>query len=131
MAFWRGQVGVRLPGEGHADSVLRSQDDHWARFDRLVRNQLKIVRSEQSAQNHEYLQHRVVTADTATRSASEGQMSEGRVQRRVRFGETLRVETLRARPVARRMVRTVYVHNDRRSSGDFEISYAVVGDSHA
>ena len=66
-------------GEGHADSVLGSQDDHRARFDRLAWRQLKIVSSEQNAQNHEDLQHRVVTADTAPRSASEWQIGEGRV----------------------------------------------------
>src|SRR5258707_15800130 len=103
-------------GEGHADSMLRSQDDHRARFDRLVRNQLEIVSSEQNAQNHEDLQHRIVTADAAPWSASEGQMGEGRPQLVVRFGETLRVETLRTLPVARCVVRAIHIDNDRRSA---------------
>ena len=42
-------------GKFHADPVLRPQDDHRASFDRLTRRQLKIVFSEQIAQNHEDL----------------------------------------------------------------------------
>lgn len=85
-------------GEGHADSVFGSQDDHRARFDRLVGRQLKIIFSEQNAQNHEDLHHRVVTADTAPRSGSKGQKCEGPVQLLVRFGEALRIETLPGSP---------------------------------
>ena len=103
-------------GEGHADSVLRPQDDHRACFDRLARSQLEIVFSEQNAQNHEDLQHGVVAADTAPRPGSEGQIGEGRVKLLIRFGEALRVETLRVLPVLRRMVRAVNEHNDRRPS---------------
>ncbi len=57
-------------GKVHADSVLRSEDDHRARFDRLARSQLKIVFSEQLAQDHEDLEHRVVIADADPRAAS-------------------------------------------------------------
>src|SRR5271156_5409634 len=99
--------------ERHADSVLRPQNDHRTSFDRLARSQLKIVLSEQIAQNHEDLQHRVISTDTAARSAPEGKKGKGRAQLLVRFGKTLGIEILRFLPVARRMVRTVHIHNDR------------------
>src|ERR1700691_1769664 len=108
--------------------MFRSQDDHRPRFDRLAWSQLKIVFSEQIAQNHEDLQHRVIAPDTASRSAPEGQISEGRVHLLVRFGEALGVEDFGALPVAWRMVRAVHVDNDRRSPGYGDIPYAVVGD---
>src|SRR3984893_4812692 len=117
--------------ERHADSVLRPQNDHRTSFDHLARSQLKIVFSEQIAQNHEDLQHRVISTDTASRSAPEGKEGEGRAQLLVRFGETLRIEILRILPVARSMVRTVHVHNDHRSAGYGDVAYAVVRDSHA
>src|ERR1700688_5262664 len=85
-------------GELHADSVFRPQDDHRASFDHLARSQLKIVRSEQIAQNHEDLQHRVISTDTASRSGSEGKEGEGCAQLLVCFGETLRIEILRILP---------------------------------
>ena len=113
-------------GEGDADSVLRSQDDHWARFDRLARNHLEIVFSEQNAQNHEDLQHGVITADTAPRPSSEGQMGEGRVKLLIRFAEALRVEGLRVPPVLGSMVHAVNEHYDRRPAGDGEIPCMVV-----
>src|SRR4029077_18783766 len=113
-------------GEGHADSVLWSQDDHRARFDRLARSQMEIVFSEQNAQNHEDLQHGVVAANTAPRPSSEGQIGEGFVKLLMRFRTALRLETLRVLPVLRRMVRTVNEHNDRRPSGDVEIPGTVV-----
>src|SRR5271170_1020611 len=115
-------------GEDHANSVLRSQDDHRARFDRLAWNYLKIVSSEQIAQNHEDLQHRILIADTDPRSASEGQIGEGRAQLLVRLGETLGVERLRILPVARCMVRAINIDNDRRSSGYVDALYVVVRD---
>jgi hypothetical protein len=42
-------------GERHTDPVFRPQDDHRASFNGLPRSQLKIVFSEQIAQNHEDL----------------------------------------------------------------------------
>src|ERR1700688_5274786 len=96
--------------------MLRSQDDHWARFDRLARNQLEIVSSEENAQDHEDLQHGIIAADAAPWSASEGQIGEGCPQLVVRFGETLRVETLRTLPVARCVVRAIHIDDDRRSA---------------
>src|SRR5580700_8225570 len=98
-------------GEHHADSVFRPQDDHRASFDHLARSQLKIVRSEQIAQNHEDLQYRIISADTTSRSATEGKEGEGCAQLLVFFGETLRIEVLGILPVARSMVRTVHIHN--------------------
>src|ERR1700691_5453187 len=118
-------------GEHHADSVFRTQDDHRASLDPLARSQLKIVRSEQIAQNHEDLQHRVISTDTAPRSATEGKEGEGCAQLLVCFGETLRIEILRILPVARSMMRTIHIHNDHRSSGYGDVAYAVVCDSHA
>jgi hypothetical protein len=120
--------GIR---ERHADSVLRPQNDHRTSFDQLARSQLKIVFSEQIAQNHEDLQHRVISTDTASGSAPERKEGEGRAQLIVRFGETLRIEIFRILPVARSMVRTVHIHNDGRSAGYGEVAYAVVRDSHA
>ena len=99
--------------ERHADSVLRPQNDHRTSFDHLTRSQPKVVFSEQIAQNHEYLQHRVISTDTASRSGPEGEEGERCAQLLVRFGETLRIEILRILPVARCMVRTVHIHNDR------------------
>src|SRR5580704_13031612 len=58
-------------GEHHSDSVLRPQDDHGASLDVLARSQLKIVLSEQIAQDHQDLQHRVISADAAARPGSE------------------------------------------------------------
>src|ERR1700734_2078083 len=51
-------------GEGHPDSVFRSQDHHRTRFDHLVRSQLKVVFSEQNTKNQQDLKGGVVTADT-------------------------------------------------------------------
>src|SRR5271163_4276776 len=107
--------------ERHADSVLRPQNDHRTSFDHLARSQLKIIFSEQIAQNHEDLQHRVVSTDTTSRSGPEGKEGERRAQLLVRFGETLRIEIFRILPVARSMVRTVYIHNDGRSAGYGEV----------
>src|SRR5580693_4061753 len=118
-------------GEHHADSVFRPQDDHGSSFDHLARSQLKVVFSEQIAQNHEDLQHRVISADTASRSSPEGKVGEGCAQLLVCFSETLRIKTLRIFPVARSMVRTVHIHNDHRSTGNSDVAYAVVCDSHA
>src|ERR1700675_4086672 len=117
--------------ERHADSVLRPQNDHRTSFDHLARSQLKIVFSEQIAQNHEDLQHRVISTDTASRSAPEGKEGEGRAQLVARFGETRRIEILRILPVARGIVRTVHINNDHRSAGYGDVAYAVVRDSHA
>src|SRR5580704_8044432 len=103
--------------ERHSDPVLRPQNYHRTSFDQLARSQLEIVFSEQIAQNHEDLQHRVISTDTTSRSAAERKESEGRAQLVVRFGETLRIESLRILPVARSMVRTVHIHNYRRSAG--------------
>src|ERR1700751_2972662 len=89
---WDRRDGI---SERHADSVLRSQNDHRTSFDHLARGQLKIVFSERMAQNHEDLQHRVISTDTASRSGPEGKEGEGRAQLLVRFGETLRIEILR------------------------------------
>src|ERR1017187_2253218 len=118
-------------GEHHADSVFRPQDDHGASFDHLTRSQLKIVRSEQIAQNHEDLQHRVISTDTASRSATEGKEGEGCAQLLVCFGETLRIEILRILPVARSMMRTIHIHNDHRSARYGDVAYTVVCNSHA
>src|SRR6202162_5758546 len=118
-------------GEHHADSVFRPQDDHRASFDHLARSQLKIVRSEQIAQNHEDLQHRVISADTASRSAAEGKEGEGCAQLLVCFGKTLRIEILRILPVARSMMRAIHIHNDHRSAGYGDVAYTVVCNSHA
>src|ERR1700733_24726 len=117
--------------ERHADSVLRPQNDHRTSFDRLARSQLEIIFSEQIAQNHKDLQHRVISTDAAARSAPEGKEGEGRAQLVVRFAETLRIEILRILPVARSMVRTVHIHNDGRSTRYGELAYAIVRDSHA
>src|SRR5208282_3663434 len=65
------------------------------------------------------------------RSAPEGKEGEGRAQFLVRFGKTLRIEILWILPVARSMVRTVHIHNDHRSAGYGDVTYAVVRDSHA
>ena len=97
----------------------------------MARSQLKIVFSDQIAQNHQDLQHRVISTDTASGSAPEWKEGEGRAQLVVRFGETLRIEIFRILPVARSMVRTVHIHNDGRSAGYGEVAYAVVRDSHA
>ena len=117
--------------EGHADPVLRPQDNHRASFDHLARSQLKIVFSEQIAQNHKDLQHRVISADTAPRSGSKGKEGERCAQLLVFFGETLRIEVLRILPVARSMVRTVHIDNDHRSAGYGDVAYTVVCNSHA
>src|SRR5580692_8039475 len=117
--------------ERHADSVLRAQNNHRTSFDHLARSQLKIVFSEQIAQNHEDLQHRVISADTASGPGTEGKEGAGRAQFVVCFGETLRIEILRILPVTRSMVRTVHIHNDHRSAGYGDVAYAVVRDSHA
>src|ERR1700749_4998376 len=109
-----GLVVCNLLGEAHADSVLWSQDDHRTCFDRLPRSQLKVVSSEQIAQNHEHLQHRIVTTDTASGSASEREIGEGSAQLFVRFGETFWLEAFWALPVARRMVRPIHIDDDRR-----------------
>ena len=85
----------------------------------------------QIAQNHEDMQHCVISTDTASRSAPEGKEGEGRAQLVVRFGETLCIEILRILPVARSMVRTVHIYNDRRTAGYIEVAYAVVRNSHA
>ena len=126
MVFWRGQVACDCLGEGHADSVLRSQDDHRARFDRLARSELKIVSSEQIAQNHEDLQHRVLVADTDARPASEGQIGEGRALLVAPFNETLGVEAIRTLPVARCVVRPIDVDDDRRSSGYVDVPCPII-----
>src|SRR5580693_437581 len=118
-------------GEHHADSVFRPQDHHRASFDHLIRRQLEIVRSEQIAQNHEDLQHRVISTDTASRSATEGKEGEGCAQLLVCFGKTLRIEILRILPVARGMMRTIHIHNDHRSPGYGDVAYTVVCHSHA
>src|ERR1700685_4133709 len=118
-------------GEHHADSVFRPQDDHRASFDHLTRSQLKIVASEQIAQNHEDLKHRVISTDTASRSGTEGKEGEGCAQPLVCSGETLRIEILRILPVARGMMRTIHIHNDHRSLGYGDVAYTVVCDSHA
>src|SRR5271165_6672808 len=96
--------------EIHANSALRPQNDHRTSFDHLARSQLKIVFSEQVAQNHEDLQHRVISADTTSRSATEGKEGEGCAQLLVCFTETLRIEILRILPVARSMMRTIHIH---------------------
>src|ERR1700735_4155858 len=118
-------------GERHTDSVLRPQNYHRTSFDCLTRSQLKIVFSEQVAQNHQDLQHRVISTDATSRSSSEGKEGERRAQLVVRFGETLRIEIFRILPVARSMVRTVHIHDDGRSVGYDGVAYAVVRDSHA
>jgi hypothetical protein len=118
-------------GERHADSVFRPEDDHRACFDHLAWSQLKVVLSEQIAQNHEDLQCRVISADTASRSATERKKGEGCAQLFVCFGETLGIEILRILPVARSMMRTIHVHNDHRSAGYGDVAYAVICDSHA
>src|ERR1700756_2720675 len=83
------------------------------------------------AENHEHLQHCIVATDAASRSASERQMSEGLAQPFVGFAEAFRLETLWALPVARRMMRSIHIDNDRRSSGYVDLPSAVVGDGHA
>src|SRR6202162_3135507 len=118
-------------GEHHADPVFRPQDDHRASFDHLARSQLKIVRSKQIAKNHEDLQHRVISADTASRSATEGKEGEGCAQLLVCLGETLRIEIIRILPLARSMVRTVNIHNAHRSARYGDLAYTVVCYSHA
>src|ERR1700733_158854 len=118
-------------GERHADSLFRPQDDHRASFDTLAWSQLKIVFSEQITQNHEDLQHRVISADTASRAAPERKVGEGCAQLLVWFGETLCIEVLGILPVARSMVRTVHIHDDHRSAGYDDVAYAVVRYSHA
>src|ERR1700691_3021245 len=118
-------------GECHTNPVLRSQDDHRASFNGLPRSQLKIVLSEQIAQNHKDLQHRVISADTASRSGSEGKEGEGCAQLVVFFGKTLRVEVLRILPVARSMVRTIHVYDDHRSARYRDVAYTVICNCHA
>src|ERR1700722_3083903 len=118
-------------GEGHADSVLRPQNYHRTSFDCLARSQLKIVFSEQVAQDHEDLQHRVISTDATSWSSPEGKEGKGRAQLVVRFGETLGIEILWILPVARSMVRAIHIYNDRRTAGNGQIAYAVVRDSHA
>src|SRR5271169_3365417 len=120
--------GIR---ERHADSVLRPQNDHRTSFDCLARSQLKIVLFEQIAQNHEDLQHRVISADAASRSGPEREEGAGSAQLIVRFGETIHIEILWVLPVARGMVRTIHIHNDRRTARYIEVAYAVVRDGHA
>src|SRR5208282_752045 len=117
--------------EHHTDSVFRPQDDHRTCFDHLARSQLKIVRSEQVAQNHEDLQHRVISADTASRSATEGKEREGCAQLLACFRETLRIEILWILPVARSMMRAIHIHNDHCPAGYGDVAYAVVRHSHA
>src|SRR5271166_934453 len=117
--------------EGHPNSVLRSQDHHWARFDSLARNQTEIVFSEQNVENHEDLQHGVVAADTAPRPGPEGQMSEGRVKLLLHFREAFLVETLRVLPVLRRMVHAINEDHDCRTPGYIHIARTVVCESHS
>src|ERR1700733_12108148 len=131
MHFFNEHMMTICLGEHHADSVFRTQDDHRASLDPLARSQLKIVRSAQIAQNHEDLQHRVISNDTAPRSATEGKEGEGCAQLLVGFGETLGIEILRILPVARGMMRTIHIHNDHRSPGYGEVAYTVLSDSHA
>src|SRR5260370_24277719 len=109
----------------------RSQDDHRAGCDVLVGNTMESVSSEKTAKNHEDLQHRIVTADAAPWSTSEGQIGEGRPQLVVPFGKALRVETLWTLPVARCVVRAIHIDNDRRSAGYVDVPCAVVRHSHA
>src|SRR6202789_1634349 len=118
-------------GERHTDPVLRPQNDHRTSFDCLTWSQLKIVFSEQVAQDHKDLQHRVISTDATSRSSSEGKEGEGRAQLVVRFGETLGIEIFRILPVARSMVRTVHIYNDRRTAGNGQVAYAVVRHRHA
>src|ERR1700733_16219612 len=92
---------------------------------------MKVVSSEQIAQNHEDLQHCIVATDAAPRSASERQISKGLAQFFVRFGETFRFEIFGTLPVALRMVRPIHIHNDRRSPGYVDLPSTVVCDSHA
>src|ERR1035438_6510827 len=117
--------------ERHTDSMLWSQDDHGACFDGLTRRQLKIIFSEHVAQNHEDLQHRKVSTDASSRTASEGEIGEGGEQLFVRLGKTFRVESLGVLPIVRRMMRSVNKHNDRRSAGYEDVACAIVGDGHA
>src|SRR6202789_755630 len=118
-------------GEHHADTVLGTKDDHGAGLDGLAGSQLKVVGSEDVAQNHEDLQHGVISADTASRSGTEGKEGERWAQLVVGFGEPIRIETLRILPVARSIMRPIDIHNDHRSAGYGEVAYAIVGDSHA
>src|SRR5580704_14876905 len=111
--------------------MFRSQDHHGARFDTLARDQAEVVLSQQSIQNHEDLQHGVVSADAAARPSPEGQMGEGGVTLLVHFGESFLIETLRGLPVPRRMVRAVDEHNHRRASRYIDTACAVVRESHA
>src|ERR1700722_1748751 len=123
-------VACACLGEGHADSMLRSQNDHGTRFDRLPGRQLEIVFSEQRAQDHKNLQHRVVAADAASRAGSEGQISKGSVLLLIGLAETLRIETLRVLPVPWRMMGAVNIDNHCRSPRNVEVACAVVRDSH-
>src|ERR1700734_235751 len=116
-------------GKRHTDSVLRPQNYHRTSFDCLARSQLKIVFSEQVAQDHEDLQHRVISTDATSWSSPEGKEGKGRAQLVVRFGETLGIEILWILPVARSMVRAVHIYNDCRTAGNGQIAYAVVRDS--
>ena len=125
------RIEYRCRGETHADSVARPQDDERLRFDLLAWGQMEIVVSKQLTENHQDLQHGIVAADAAARAASEGEISEGRVELLVRFGETLRVEVVGIFPVAWGVVRSVDVDDDRRTAGDRDIPDGVVGDSHA
>jgi len=67
-----GDFGRDRVGEGHADAVPGAEDDHGAGLDFLAWGELEIVLAEQRAEDHEDLQHGVVTADAAARAAAEG-----------------------------------------------------------
>ena len=95
--FWVSRIGfalVLLPSdENVAEWFLEPHESQVD--DRPVVRGLRLLFSERMAQNHEDLQHRVISTDTASRSGPEGKEGEGRAQLLVRFGETLRIEILR------------------------------------
>ena len=70
-------------------------------------------------------------ADTNPRSASEGQVGEGRAQLLAPFDEASGIEALWILPVAWRVVRTIDVDDDSRSCGNSDVPDAVVRNGHA
>src|SRR6202789_4593397 len=111
--------------------MFRPQDHHRTSFNRLARSQLKIVFSEQMAQDHEDLQHRVISTDTAAGAGTEGKEGAGRAELVVRSGEALRIEIFGILPVAQSVMRTVHMHSYGRGGGNNKCAYAVVRDSRA
>lgn len=95
------------------------------------RGQLEIVVAKHLAEDHQDLEHGVVTADATPGGTPEGEVGEGRLEFLVRFGKALRVEAVGIFPVARGVVGSVDADDDGRAAGDRDVADDVVGYCHA